>query len=98
MRWTEREANAIVALRCCQLSGEEFWEARAAGQQLLTNLSHIRSVRLDLPQNASYFSGLGAERNSNKREQRLLKRTFQPSRRRRAKTHGFSVRMRTPGG
>ncbi len=32
MRWTVRGANAILALRCCQLSGngEEFWEARAA--------------------------------------------------------------------
>ena len=31
MRWTVRGANAIIALRCCQLSGrwEEFWEARA---------------------------------------------------------------------
>ncbi|MCZ6515097.1 MAG: 50S ribosomal protein L34 [Acidobacteria bacterium] len=27
-----------------------------------------------------------------------MKRTFQPNRRRRAKTHGFRVRMRTPGG
>src|SRR5579875_358417 len=27
-----------------------------------------------------------------------LKRTFQPNRRRRAKTHGFRVRMRTAGG
>jgi hypothetical protein len=28
MRWTVRGANAIIALRCCQLSGrwEEFWE------------------------------------------------------------------------
>ncbi len=33
MHWTVRGANAIVALRCCQLSGrwEEFWEARAIG-------------------------------------------------------------------
>jgi len=33
MRWTVRGANAIIALRCCQLSGrwEEFWEARAVG-------------------------------------------------------------------
>ncbi len=33
MRWTVRGANAIIALRCCQLSArwEEFWEARAAG-------------------------------------------------------------------
>jgi hypothetical protein len=32
-RWTVRGANAIIALRCCELSGrwEEFWEARAAG-------------------------------------------------------------------
>ena len=33
MRWTVEGANAIIALRCCQLSGrwEEFWESRAAG-------------------------------------------------------------------
>ena len=32
MRWTVTGANAIIALRCCQLSGrwEEFWEVRAA--------------------------------------------------------------------
>lgn len=32
MRWTIRGANAIIALRCCQLSGrwEEFWDARSA--------------------------------------------------------------------
>jgi len=30
MRWTVRGANAIIALRCCHLSGrwEQFWEAR----------------------------------------------------------------------
>ncbi|MBN2135064.1 MAG: 50S ribosomal protein L34 [Acidobacteria bacterium] len=27
-----------------------------------------------------------------------MKRTFQPNKRRRNKTHGFLVRMRTPGG
>ena len=33
MRWTVDHANAIIALRCSQLSGrwEEFWEQRAAG-------------------------------------------------------------------
>jgi hypothetical protein len=32
MRWTVSHANAIIALRCCQLSGrwEEFWEQRSA--------------------------------------------------------------------
>jgi len=32
MRWTVRGANAIIALRCCELSGrwEAFWEARSA--------------------------------------------------------------------
>jgi hypothetical protein len=32
MRWTVRGANAIIALRCCELSSrwEEFWEARSA--------------------------------------------------------------------
>ncbi len=32
MRWTVQGANAIVALRCCQLSGrwEAFWEARSS--------------------------------------------------------------------
>ncbi|MEP7272520.1 MAG: ISKra4 family transposase, partial [Acidobacteriota bacterium] len=33
MRWSVRGANAIIALRCADLSGrwEEFWEMRAAG-------------------------------------------------------------------
>lgn len=33
MRWTVRGANAIIALRCCQMSGlwETYWETRAAG-------------------------------------------------------------------
>jgi len=33
MRWTVRGANAIIALRCCEVSGrwEEFWEARSVG-------------------------------------------------------------------
>lgn len=33
MRWTVRGANAIIALRCADLSGrwEEFWEARSVG-------------------------------------------------------------------
>jgi hypothetical protein len=32
MFWTVRGANAIIALRCCRLSGrfEDYWEARAA--------------------------------------------------------------------
>jgi hypothetical protein len=32
MRWTVRGANAIIALRCCELSGrwEQYWEARCA--------------------------------------------------------------------
>lgn len=32
MRWTVRGANAIIALRCCQMSGlwETYWEARSA--------------------------------------------------------------------
>lgn len=32
MRWTVRGANAIIALRCCQMSGkwEGYWEARPA--------------------------------------------------------------------
>jgi hypothetical protein len=30
--WTVRAANAILALRCCQLNGrfEDYWEARRA--------------------------------------------------------------------
>ena len=33
MRWTVRGANAIIALRCCQMSGlwEGYWETRLAG-------------------------------------------------------------------
>ncbi len=32
MQWTVRGANAIIALRCCDLSGrwEQYWENRAA--------------------------------------------------------------------
>ena len=32
MRWTVRGANAIIALRCCQMNGlwETYWETRAA--------------------------------------------------------------------
>jgi hypothetical protein len=31
MHWTVRGANAILALRCCRLSGrfEDFWERRS---------------------------------------------------------------------
>jgi len=31
LHWTSRGANAIIALRCCKLSGrfEDFWERRA---------------------------------------------------------------------
>ncbi len=34
MRWTVRGANAVIALRCAELSGrwEEFWENRAVSQ------------------------------------------------------------------
>jgi hypothetical protein len=33
MHWTVKGANAIIALRCCQMSDrwEEFWESRAIG-------------------------------------------------------------------
>jgi hypothetical protein len=33
MHWTVKGANAIIALRCCQMSNrwEEFWESRATG-------------------------------------------------------------------
>jgi hypothetical protein len=35
MHWTEAGANAIIALRCCRLSGrfEDFWERRAETQR-----------------------------------------------------------------
>lgn len=35
MHWTVRGANAIIALRCCKLSGrfEDFWERRAERQR-----------------------------------------------------------------
>jgi hypothetical protein len=34
MHWTLRGANAIIALRCCRLSGrfEDFWERCAQGR------------------------------------------------------------------
>jgi hypothetical protein len=36
MHWTLAGANAIIALRCCRLSGrfEDFWERRSAGTRL----------------------------------------------------------------
>jgi hypothetical protein len=48
MRWSVAGASAIIALRCCQLSGrwEEFWESRAAGRLPIglppTNSTHTR--------------------------------------------------------
>jgi hypothetical protein len=32
MFWTVRGANAIIALRCCELSGrfEDYWQSRQA--------------------------------------------------------------------
>ena len=45
MRWTVDGANAIIALRCCQLSNrwEEFWELPrqlSPGHRSPTNLAH----------------------------------------------------------
>ena len=36
MFWTVRGPNAIIALRCCQLSGkfEDYWESRRTGSSL----------------------------------------------------------------
>ena len=36
MHWTVEGANAIIALRCCYLSGrfEDFWERRSEGDVL----------------------------------------------------------------
>jgi hypothetical protein len=34
MHWTVAGADAIIALRCCKLSGrfEDFWERRSVGR------------------------------------------------------------------
>ena len=34
MHWSVKGANAIIALRCCKLSGrfEDFWERRSEGK------------------------------------------------------------------
>ena len=46
MRWTKDGADAILALRCCVLSGhyEDFWESRSDPAQLrpsdASNLAH----------------------------------------------------------
>ena len=36
MHWTVKGANAIIALRCCKLSGrfEDFWERRSQQKQV----------------------------------------------------------------
>ena len=36
MHWTVAGADAIIALRCCKLSGryEEFWERRSAARMV----------------------------------------------------------------
>ena len=55
MFWNVRSANAIIALRCCQLSGkfEDYWESRQTGTSLqsraldaLFNLSQVSTLML----------------------------------------------------
>ena len=51
MHWTVAGANAVIALRCCKLSGryEDFWEiGRSADDVNLKNLTCTR-----LPQGTS---------------------------------------------
>ena len=57
MFWTVRDANAILALRCCHLNGrfEDYWEAPPGGLSF-TSASHTRTPRAG----RSVFSPLAA--------------------------------------
>ena len=67
MRWTVAGANAIIALRCCILSGrfEDFWERRAAKRRL-TLISQMMSCTPRRPR------GCGATRPFRKPERWIV--------------------------
>jgi large subunit ribosomal protein L34 len=62
------------------------------------SVSHCPNRQSLKPSFNPSFNPTGAKHPSKRRQELAMKRTYQPSKIRRARTHGFLVRMKTRGG